>query len=95
MFEILAHSEIVDTVNNSERIGHMMDGHYLYGGGTYDYFWMVLLMVISTLIVASIIFYFLRHNDKGSMTPLDSAKDRYAKGEISKKEFEQIKKDIS
>jgi len=46
-------------------------------------------------LVTWIIFRLVRSGQQpSSQTPLDIAKARYAKGEISKEEFEQIKKDL-
>jgi len=40
--------------------------------------------------------WFMKRNSTvEKQTPLDIAKERYAKGEISKEQFEQIKKDLS
>ena len=36
-----------------------------------------------------------RGGSTSRQTPLDVAKERYAKGEISREEFEQVKKDLS
>ena len=36
-----------------------------------------------------------RNGSSPKHNPLDAAKERYAKGEVSKEEFEQIKKDLS
>jgi putative membrane protein len=62
--------------------------------------WMIIVWV---LIIALIVWGVIALVKRGSSTsdtsqkhdPLDTAKVRYAKGEISKEEFEQIKKDLS
>jgi putative membrane protein len=72
-----------------------MMGGYFFGG------WMIIVwIVILGLIVWGVIAlvrYASRNSASGSMerrSPLDIAKERYARGEITKEEFERIKKDL-
>jgi putative membrane protein len=53
-------------------------------------FWAGLIALIVWIIVKAV-----RSGKSTSETPLDIARTRYARGEISKKEFEQLKKDLS
>lgn len=50
-------------------------------------------------LIALIVWGITKLSGRGDTTtkhnPLDTAKERYAKGEISREEFEQIKKDLS
>jgi putative membrane protein len=70
-------------------------GHYgirnLWYGG--------IIMWLIFLIIIGVIIYFIINRDKlvkreGDETPLEILKKRYAKGEITKEEFEKLKKDI-
>ncbi len=53
-------------------------------------FWAGLIALVVWIVVKAV-----RSGKSTSETPLDIAKARYARGEISKKEFEQLKKDLS
>ena len=53
-------------------------------------FWGGLIALVTWIIVRLV----RSGQQPSSQTPLDIAKARYAKGEISKEEFEQIKKDL-
>jgi putative membrane protein len=66
----------------------MMDGWY--GGGS-------IFMLVFLVALAILIFFLINQNAKGGAageTALDILKQRYAKGEIGKEEFEAKKKDL-
>ncbi len=77
----------------------MMWGYWGWG-------WMVLMMVVMVVfwggIIGLIVWGITRWTRRESIygtgekrSPLDIAKERYARGEITKEQFEQIKKDLS
>ena len=66
------------------------------GFGILDRFSMFLFWVLLILGVVALIRYLTRSGQsRGDKTPLNTLKERYAKGEISKKKFEEKKKDLS
>jgi putative membrane protein len=71
---------------------HMM-GYGGYGG---IFMWLILLIVA----VVIVYFLFMRHKQTGNAvgsekeSPAEILRRRYARGEISREEFERLKKDI-
>lgn len=67
--------------------------HYGYGGGIF--MWILFLIIIGLLVY----FVIQATKTKGQTTthnesPLDILKKRYAKGEITKEDFDRMKKDL-
>ena len=80
----------------------MWDWHDAMMNGGYWLIWMVPLMIIFWGGIIALIVWGIKKLGKGEgatgatkRDPLEIAKERYAKGEISKEYFEQIKKDLS
>lgn len=71
---------------------HMMDSSDWWWGFGMMIFWVVVLIFITVIIVRFLSRDSNTHNNQN--TPLEIAKSRYAKGEINKKEFEQLKNDL-
>jgi len=58
--------------------------------------WMLLFWgILIALIVWGITKFSRRNGSTPKREPMEIAKERYARGEISREEFEQIKKDLS
>ena len=71
---------------------HHVSGWWMVGG------WLLMVLIFGGLAALTVLSFkwFSKHNAATSkQTPLDIAKERYAKGEINKEQFEQIKKDLS
>jgi putative membrane protein len=72
--------------------GPMMHYGFGYGG---MYMWIILVIVIGV-----IIYFYVKSQNTKDQTPtrdeshLDILKQRYAKGDITKEEFDQMKKDL-
>lgn len=72
--------------------GHMMNYGYGYGG---IFMWLLLLIIIGIAV-----YFFMQTmklkgtSDSYHETPLEILKKRYARGEISKEEFDRIKNDL-
>ncbi len=67
---------------------HWMNGHYWGMHFWWWVFWVVLLLIIT--------YRLIRDSDekKSPVDPLEILKRRYARGEISKEEYEKMKKDL-
>jgi len=68
----------------------MMFDYYPYG---FSYFGMFFMLVFWGLIIWLVI-WLIKTYSKPSESALEILKKRYANGEMSKREFDQIKKDI-
>lgn len=71
---------------------NMMDGGDWGWGLLMMLFWAVLIVLVTVFVVRGL----HTHDNSGSTSgdAVEIAKKRYAKGEISKEEFEQLKKDL-
>ncbi|HEX7543040.1 MAG TPA: SHOCT domain-containing protein [Patescibacteria group bacterium] len=58
-------------------------------------FWGLIIMLIVKLVRSSRCHHYEDTKEAGGDRSLEIIKERYAKGEIDKKEFEQLKKDLS
>jgi|SRR5680860_367411 len=77
---------------------HMMFSDFGFmgvGGGFMGGFFMLLFWALVIIGIVYLIKYFFQNqSNRQSKTPLDILKERYAKGEIEKAEFEKKKKDL-
>ncbi|MEX2399068.1 MAG: SHOCT domain-containing protein [Candidatus Saccharimonadales bacterium] len=93
MLEILAHA---NNVSDDGFFNHMMDGGHWSSDGGFTVLWMLFIMLIIVAGAAYLLARAGKENiQKKSDDPISVAKSRYAKGDISKEQFDEIKKNIT
>ncbi len=76
----------------------MWDNNFNPMGYGFSFFFMMLFWLAVIVAIAVFIKWVLMQNsggEKNTQTPLDIVKDRYARGEINRKEFEEKKRDLA
>lgn len=68
--------------------GQPWDGTDVFFGLLMSILWIVLIVWVVRTVIHS------RHLQHHDQTPLDIAKTRYAKGEISKEQYEELQRDL-
>lgn len=70
--------------------------NFMFGGIWFGWiFWILIIVLVVWLVVNQNSRSKQNFNNPQSESPMDILKKRYAKGEITKEQFEQMKKDLS
>ena len=64
---------------------------YGYGG---VFMWILFVLLIIALVYAIVLNFRFRNSETLNEKPMDILKKRYARGEITKEEFEKVKEDL-
>lgn len=89
MYNLLSASAVYAHAEE-DSIGHHMDFFGWWGGAL----WVILFWTLIILSVISLIYYLVKTQNT-KKDSLEIIRERYAKGEIDKKEFEEKKKSLN
>ncbi len=90
-------------IDRAQRTGILGQMFRHMDGGMHGWHWIlgILVVVVCLAGIAALIYFLTRHtqqspdiNSRKDETPLDTLKKRFAEGEITKEQFEEMKKDL-